>query len=232
MTIWAIVPAAGVGSRMAAGNPHNLPKQYRPLGEKTVLSHTLGKLLAVPDVVSVTVAIGAEDGYWQSIPESTHSRVHTVIGGTERMFSVLNALQALKAERDDWVLVHDAVRPCVLVSDIERLIAHLKDHPVGGLLGCAVDNTIKQIGAQGEVVKTVDRDSLCNALTPQMFRFGVLQAALQRASELGLPVTDEASAVELAGLQPQLVLGDKSNIKITHEGDLALAELLLSSGAE
>lgn len=232
MTIWAIVPAAGVGSRMATNNRQSAPKQYLPILGRAVISHSLGKLLAVPEIESVTVAIGDEDGYWQSLPEAIDSRVATVVGGAERMQSVLNALETLTASDDDWVLVHDAVRPCVSVADIQRLISALTDDPVGGLLASPVDNTIKKINADQQVLTTVDRDELCNALTPQMFRYGELLAALKRAEEEGLPVTDEASAIELAGLQPRIVMGDKFNIKITHEGDLALAEMLLRNEQE
>ena len=232
MTIWAIVPAAGVGSRMATHNRQSAPKQYLPLLGRAVISHSLGKLLAVPEIDSVTVAIGAEDGYWQSLPEAVDPRITPVVGGQQRMQSVLNALESLAASDDDWVLVHDAVRPCVGVVDIQRLISALADDPVGGLLASPVDNTIKKINTEQRVLATVDRDELCNALTPQMFRYGELLKALKRAADEGLPVTDEASAIELAGLQPRIVMGDKFNIKITHEGDLALAEMLLRSEQE
>lgn len=232
MTIWAIVPAAGVGSRMATNNRQSAPKQYLPILGRAVISHSLGKLLAVPEIASVTVAIGAEDNYWQALPEAIDSRVTTVVGGQQRMESVLNALESLSADNDDWVLVHDAVRPCVRVADIQHLISELKDDPVGGLLASPADNTIKKVNADQRVIMTVDRDELCNALTPQMFRYGQLLTALKRARDEGLPVTDEASAIELAGLHPRIVMGDKFNIKITHEGDLTLAELLLRSEQE
>lgn len=232
MTIWAIVPAAGVGSRMATNNRQSAPKQYLPLAGRAVISHSLGKLLAVPEIENVTVAIGAEDSHWQSLPEAINYRITTVVGGQQRMQSVLNALQSLAASNDDWVLVHDAVRPCVSVADIQRLVSALADDPVGGLLASPVDNTIKRINGDQQVVATVDRDELCNALTPQMFRYEVLRDALQQAADQRLPVTDEASAIELSGLRPRIVMGDKFNIKITHEGDLALAEMLLRSEQE
>lgn len=196
--------------------------------DKAVLSHSLGKLLSVSEINSVVVALKAEDPYWQNLPEANNARVSTVVGGRERLHSVLNALQSLhQPQDDDWVLVHDAVRPCVSVRDIRRLIVDLATHAVGGLLGAPVDNTLKKIDAAQQVVTTVDREFLCNALTPQMFRYSVLLQALQNAVAQQLVVTDEASAVELSGLQAKLVAGSKYNIKITHEEDLAVAELLL-----
>lgn len=233
MTIWAIVPAAGIGSRMAPSESEPAPKQYRPLLGKAVLSHSLGKLLGVPEINRIIVALNKEDRFWQELPEATNPRVKTVAGGRERQHSVLNALQALvEAQADDWVLVHDAVRPCVAIADIRTLITELSTHTCGGLLGSPVDNTLKKIDADHQVVQTVDRDLLCNALTPQMFRYSVLLQALQQALEGGVAVTDEASAVELAGGQPKLVPGSKYNIKITHEEDLAVAALLLSKEGE
>ncbi len=227
MTIWAIVPAAGVGSRMASGNNQNFPKQYRPLLGRAVLSHTLEKLLQVSEIHSITVAVGEADDYWSELPEAASERVVTVAGGAERMDSVLNALHSLDAATDDWVLVHDAVRPCVRLADIQRLLTELANHPVGGLLVSSVDNTVKRFAQDNAVLETVDRDVLCNALTPQMFRYSVLLDALRTAQRKGLQVTDESSAIEQAGLRPQAVFADKYNIKITHEGDLALAEMLL-----
>jgi 2-C-methyl-D-erythritol 4-phosphate cytidylyltransferase len=154
-------------------------------------------------------------------------------GGQARYQSVLNGLRALSgaAQESDWVLVHDAVRPCVPVADIEKLIATLQSHDVGGLLATPVDNTLKQAGQDLVVSSTVDRNLYFNALTPQMFRYGLLLAAMERVERDKLAITDEAAAMESMGLRPQLVQGSKMNIKITHDADLALAAAILSQQA-
>lgn len=193
-----------------------------------MLSHSLGKLLAVDEISRITVLLQEGDSYWPTLSEARSPRVQSAAGGSERHLTVLKGLQELdQAKADDWVLVHDAVRPCVSSTDIRKLITALADNTVGGLLAVPADNTLKKANEQNAVVATVDRRDLWNALTPQMFRFQILYDALQQAIEQGAAVTDEASAVELAGWQPLLVSGDKSNIKITHEGDLALSELIL-----
>ena len=153
----------------------------------------------------------------------------TGVGGAERCHSVLNGLRLLtpRAHDDDWVLVHDAARPCVRVEDISLLIERLRDHPVGGLLGLPVADTMKRADAAGNVLETVPRDGLWRALTPQMFRLGLLRAALERALDNGLLVTDEAQAVEAAGQVPCMVEGHADNIKITRAQDLVLAQLYL-----
>lgn len=230
MTIWAIVPAAGVGRRMGPSSPKDLPKQYRPLLGRPVLSHSLQTLLAVPDIARVVVALHPEDRHFHSLECGSDPRISVVTGGDERHQSVLNGLDSLReAEPDDWVLVHDAVRPCVTCADIMKLIGELAGHPVGGLLAAPVDNTIKRVTEHGDVDGTVDRSALWNALTPQMFRFAILRQALQQAQQQQRPITDEASAVEQAGETPRVVAGNKNNIKITHEGDLALAEFILAT---
>jgi 2-C-methyl-D-erythritol 4-phosphate cytidylyltransferase len=142
MAIWAIVPAAGVGSRL--GGP--VPKQYLPLLGRTVVERSIDCLLALAGVTRVVVAIGADDVYWQKLPMAQHPRVTVVTGGSERQTSVLNALRSILAEAnsDDWVLVHDAVRPCVKSGDIDNLIHRVKDDEVGGLLAATMDNTVKR----------------------------------------------------------------------------------------
>ncbi|GAB5498894.1 MAG: 2-C-methyl-D-erythritol 4-phosphate cytidylyltransferase [Pseudohongiellaceae bacterium] len=195
-----------------------------------MLSHSLRKLLTLPEIRQIVVAINPSDQRFATLAEAASPRVRSITGGEQRQFSVLNALAALSDPQDsDWVLVHDAVRPCVRVSDIQNLIAVLEGHPVGGLLGAPLDNTIKQVDEEQRVTGTANRSLLWNALTPQMFRYRVLVDALQQAVDANLPVTDEASAVELAGQQPLMVAGDKFNLKITHEGDLALAGFILGS---
>ena len=225
MTIWAILPAAGIGHRMGSITP----KQYLPVCGTTVLEHSIKRLLAIEEIEHLVVVLQENDAHWAGL-KLTDSRMSTASGGTERFNSVLNGLEAIsdRANADDWVLVHDAVRPCVTQTDIKKLITELQGHSVGGLLATPIDNTIKQVGDDNQVAKTVDRSDLWSALTPQMFRFELLYQALSKAISNGLAVTDEASALESLGLLPKIVAGDKSNIKITHEADLKVAELFLS----
>jgi 2-C-methyl-D-erythritol 4-phosphate cytidylyltransferase len=226
--LWAVVPAAGAGRRMAT----NIPKQYLPLGEKTVLEHTLDTLLACRQFAGVVVVLSADDGYWPDLQERYSSQPLTVVtGGAERCHSVLNGLTQLagKAAADDWVLVHDAARPCVRLTDIDILIRTLSATSHGGLLGVPVADTMKQVDGADRVTATVARESLWHAYTPQMFRIGSLRAALQQAIDNDLLVTDEASAMELAGYQPRMVQGQRDNIKITVPADLELAAFYLQT---
>jgi 2-C-methyl-D-erythritol 4-phosphate cytidylyltransferase len=207
-----------------------LPKQYLNIAGRRIIDHTLARLLDHPRIGGVCLALSAQDHIWQRCNFSADPRIHTVEGGEERCHSVLNALGLLKSMTadDDWVLVHDAARPCLSHDDLDRLIATLIDHPVGGLLGVPVRDTLKSVNAQGRVEGTVSRDGLWHALTPQMFRLGMLYEALESAVESGALVTDDASAIELAGYQPLMVEGDAANIKITRPEDLALAADYLS----
>ena len=224
----AVIPAAGVGARMASA----LPKQYLQLAGKTVLEHSLDALLACERIDRVVLVLAAADEYWPSIQSRyKDSRVETVSGGAERSQSVLNGLEHLAetAHENDWVLVHDAVRPCLLQDDIDSLLNALAGDPVGGLLGVPATDTMKQVSAEGAVTQTLERDGLWRALTPQMFRLGELREALRRAITAGAQVTDEASAMELAGQRPRMIPGHADNIKITRPGDLQLAEFYLQS---
>jgi 2-C-methyl-D-erythritol 4-phosphate cytidylyltransferase len=223
---WAVIPAAGVGSRMQADRP----KQYLPLHGKTVLEHTLARFLDHPQISGVVVALSENDPWWQELALQ-HPKLHAVLGGAERCHSVLNALNGLQSQADemDWVLVHDAARPCLRSEDIGQLINALHEHPVGGLLGLPVADTVKRTGNDDTVQETVPREHLWRALTPQMFRLGELRAALDSALEQGQLVTDDASAMELAGKAPKMIAGHADNIKITLPSDLRLAELYLSS---
>ena len=222
---WAVVPAAGTGQRMGGA----LPKQYLNLGGKPVIRHTFEALLASPAVCGIVVALGEHDSAWDKLKLSLDRPLLRTRGGAERSDSVLNALRALseRTDADDWVLVHDAVRPCLRRDDLERLVHELRADPVGGLLALPVHDTMKQAGADRRVLRTLARESLWRALTPQMFRIGLLVDALERAAVEAVAVTDEASAVEYAGHAPRLVEGHADNIKITHRGDLALAEFYL-----
>jgi len=226
---WAVVPAAGMGSRMGALRP----KQYLALRGCTVLEHTLSRLMVEPRIQGLVVAVGENDAHWDDLEHRLAQRfgasIHSVIGGAQRCHSVLNALERLGelADARDWVLVHDAARPCLRREDLAGLMDSLIDHPVGGLLGLPVSDTLKRCRDDGDVVETVDRSGLWRALTPQMFRLGMLRDALRAALADGVLVTDEAAAMERAGLAPRVVHGHGDNIKITHPQDLVLAEIYL-----
>lgn len=220
--MWAIVPAAGSGKRYQS----ELPKQYLPLAGKPLLAHTLLSLLAYPGLEKIVVAISAQDQYWPSVAaDLSTDRLQTVLGGAERSLSVQQALLALThAQAHDWILVHDAVRPCIQHQDIENLLRALQDNPVGGLLGVQVRDTLKRTDSQGHVLTTIDRTNVWQAQTPQVFRYGLLLRALQSTIEKGVSITDEASAIEFIGEQPLMVAGSVENIKVTYPEDLARAE--------
>lgn len=220
---WALLPAAGVGARMRADRP----KQYLPLLGKTVLEHTLARFLQHPMICGVVLALGAADRFWPTLSVQTDKPLLTVVGGAQRSETVLRALQFLQtqAAAQDWVLVHDAARPCLRAEDIDKLIHACRDDTVGGILAMPVRDTMKRAAADGRrIATTEEREGLWHALTPQMFRLQPLMQALQQASAA---VTDEASAMEQNGLQPRLVEGRGDNIKITRAEDLALAEFFL-----
>lgn len=226
---WAVVPAAGIGRRVGAA----LPKQYLELAGRPVIDYAVRTLLDHPRIRGLVVALDPADGYWALTRLAGDPRVRRVDGGAERCHSVLNALDALASEAaaDDWVLVHDAARPCLRASDLDRLISALEDDPVGGVLGVPVRDTMKEADAAGRVVRTLPRVQLWHAYTPQMFRLGLLRRALRSALDAGQLVTDDASAVELFGLSPRLVEGRADNIKITRPEDLPLAHFYLDEQA-
>ena len=225
MAYWAVVPAAGSGTRMNS----QIPKQYLALAGKTVIEHSLARLAAHPLIDGIVVALAPGDTHWQDLPLRLGKPVLLADGGGERCNSVLNALLELQkhAQPDDWVLVHDGARPCLHLSDIDKLINELREHPHGGLLAVPVRDTMKRADENSNVFETVDRKRLWHALTPQMFRLGELTNALLRAIDKGWLVTDEASAMERAGYKPHLVEGAADNIKITRPEDLAVAEFYL-----
>jgi len=227
MTIWAILPAAGIGRRMAS----TIPKQYLDLNGVPVIAHSLQKLAGIAAISKIVVVLHPEDSRFASLPLQQSDRIVTTLGGDERFQSVLNGLECLAAVAgdDDWVLVHDAVRPCVRSADINSLIQKLAQHPVGGLLGVPVDDTLKLVNARAEIEQTTDRSQYWQAQTPQMFRYGLLLKALRELIAQSLQVTDEAGAVERLGLRPQMVAGHKDNIKITHAADLAMAASILQA---
>lgn len=218
-----MVPAAGVGKRMNADRP----KQYLELAGKTVIEHTLLRLLSANVFTAVAVAISKEDPYWPELDVSGHEQVITADGGKERADSVLSALKSIRdlASDEDWVLVHDAARPCITATDINLLIDTLRADEVGGILALSSHDTLKDVQGKN-IVGTLDRSYIWRALTPQMFKYGSLKNALEIAE--GNPaITDEASALELQGLQPKIVEGRPDNIKITRPEDLALAQFYM-----
>jgi len=222
--IWAVVPAAGRGSRMGADRP----KQYLELAGRTVLEHTLRRLLAEPRIAGIVVPFARDDVEGLRIVAGLGERVLATVGGAERCHSVLNGLDALPAAADaDWALVHDAARPCLRRADLAKLIGELAADRCGGILGVPVRDTLKRCAPDGAIEHTVDRNHLWHALTPQMFRLSVLRDALRAALAAGRLVTDEAQAVELAGFVPRVVEGHADNIKITRPEDLPLADYYL-----
>jgi 2-C-methyl-D-erythritol 4-phosphate cytidylyltransferase len=217
---YAVVPAAGIGQRMQA----NKPKQYLPLAEKTVIEQTLSRLVNTRIFATIVVAISEKDPYWSALTLAKHPEITIASGGKERADSVLSALKKLEnqAEEDDWILVHDAARPCVTNQEIQQLIATLKNETTGGILALPLHDTVKQV--DGDTIQTtLNRETIWRALTPQMFRYRVLKEALAHTEGLST-VTDEASAVELTGGLVKIVEGRRENIKITCPEDLALAE--------
>ena len=223
--VWAVVPAAGIGRRFAGDRP----KQYVTLGARPVIAHVIAKLASVRGVAGIVAAVAPADPWWDEAAGGFDVSVATVDGGAERRDSVLNALDYLSgmAADGDLAMVHDAVRPCVEVTDIERVVAAARSASHGAVLAAPVSDTLKRAGPGGSIDGTVDRSRLWRALTPQVFPLGRLRAALRDAVENGCAVTDEAQAMELAGARPRLVEGSPGNIKITRPEDLALARALL-----
>lgn len=222
---FALLPAAGVGARMGA----DTPKQYLPIHGRPMLWHALRVFERHPRIERIHVVLAPEDDWWPA-HDWRGLRKLTVLrcGGVTRAQSVLNGLYAIRSEvsPDDWVLVHDAARPCLTSALLDRLLAALADDPVGGILAVPVADTLKRAGSDGRIAETVPRAGIWAAQTPQMFRHGLLLRALEGA---GADVTDEASAVEALGLAPRLVESDRSNLKVTFPDDLAVAAWRLGS---
>ncbi len=223
--IAVIVPAAGVGSRMQA----DVPKQYLTIHGITILEHTIACLLQHPQVDKIVIAVSDGDPYFSTLSLARDPRVVRVAGGNERADSVLSGLNYLDAHLTDyqWVMVHDAARPCLAVEDIDKLILSCLPHEVGGILASPVRDTMKRGDGNNQIQTTVERADLWHALTPQMFRQVALKQALSSALEQGANITDEASAMEWIGSTPLLVNGRADNIKVTQPEDLALAEFYL-----
>ncbi len=224
--VWAVLPAAGVGRRMAS----RVPKQYLPLLGRTVISWSLETVLGEPRVTGAVVALGADDGWWSSAATPGDKPLHRVDGGRERADSVLSALRFLAdgvAGDNAWVLVHDAVRPCLTETELGHLLDVGLGHRAGALLAVPVRDTLKRAGERGVIEQTASREGLWQAQTPQLFPLGPLLAALELARGADGLITDEAQAMEQAGFSPLLVEGEPTNLKITRPGDLPLAESIL-----
>lgn len=221
---WGLVPAAGSGRRFGG----SIPKQYQPLLDKTVLEHSLDRLLGHQQIAGVMVVISEPDPYWRKL-KLNHSKLFQTGGGKTRAESVLNGLQALqqRADLNDWVLVHDAARPCLTRQCLNKLLAVSENNSEGAILALPSIDTVKQSNLDQRITATLVRDQIWLAQTPQMFRLGVLQQALQQGLRDKIALTDEASAIENVGIQPRLVVGSASNIKITRAGDLELASYYL-----
>ncbi len=207
-----------------------VPKQYLSLAGRTVIEHVLSLLLAEPQLAGVTVAVAADDPYWQRyLPRQPARPVRIATGGETRAHSVLNALTSLRDELkdDDWVLVHDAARPCLHPQDLSLLIQQLTTDAVGGILAVPVADTLKQVDDEQRITATPERGALWRAFTPQMFRYRPLREALEAALREGRTPTDEAAAMERAGHAVRVVEGRGDNIKITRPDDVALAEAIL-----
>jgi len=217
----ALVPAAGFGARMG----HGIPKQYLPLAGQPMIFHAINTLCSCNEIATVFVVLSPDDSLFHEFDWAPFGdKLQTLYcGGHTRADTVLNGLLASEIEPDDWVLVHDAARPCLTQAHLDKLIAELRDDAVGGILAVPVADTLKRADAQGRIAHTEERGGLWQAQTPQMFRVGLLAQALQHCSA----VTDEASAIEALGLHPRLVAGDSSNFKVTYPQDIRLAELLL-----
>lgn len=225
---WAVVPAAGTGSRVV-GSP--VPKQYLRIEGKTILEHALAPLINNAHIMGVVVALHADDQCFSDLTINCKNKeLWTVTGGSSRMQSVASALSYLRdyADKSDFVLVHDAARPCLTDTDLQRLIDTCIEDAVGGILATPLRDTIKKV-QDSTVVATIDRDVHWRALTPQMFRFGLLRDALNDATEKKVGVTDEASAVEAFGFRPRVIEGDARNIKVTTTDDILIAQMFLQS---
>ncbi len=235
--VWALIPAAGYGKRMDEG----MPKQYRLLDGWPVILHTLERLAAHPRIAGFTVCLSPDDCCWASMPAALNKPLNTCAGGETRMHSVLQGLRAMHASGEDlgYVLIHDAVRPCLPDECLDAVIKAGTADDHGALLALPISDTIKRVNGLQQspagdpeqqnlptVASTVDREGLWMAQTPQVFKTGLLMQALEQAMQGSKTITDEAEAMEAAGYAPHVVLGSPANFKITYEADLALARRL------
>ncbi|NND92251.1 MAG: 2-C-methyl-D-erythritol 4-phosphate cytidylyltransferase [Granulosicoccus sp.] len=227
--LWMVVPAAGSGSRLGA----DVPKQYAMLSGQSMLQHTLSRLVQVPDVAGIVVCLAVNDAHWPEVDAANHPLIHATPGGQTRAASVAAGLRFIldRSAEDTWVLVHDAARPLVSLTDIKRLTdAVYNSGAIGGILATRVQDTLKRADTACYVQGTVSRRDLWQAQTPQLFRAGELFAALQSISNSGVvaeEITDESSVMERSGYEPLLVESLQPNLKVTRPTDLLLARVLL-----
>ena len=223
--IWAIVPASGLGARMQG----QVPKQYLPLCDKSILEHTLDRLLSFKDIVGVILVLRAEDQTWEGLNYKSQKPLIIATGGEERQDSVFNGLLKLfEIEAgDSYVMIHDAVRPLVSHQDLDKLIASAKQNTAGAILAVPVTDTLKRQDEDVNIAETVARDGLWRAFTPQLFKSDLLLQAYKYVRENRLQITDDAAAIEALGMRPSIVECSSLNIKITHPQDLDLATRIL-----
>ena len=225
--IWALIPAAGIGTRMKS----ELPKQYLEIDGKTILEHSLSKFLEHPSIDKVVVALHPNDNHWAKIKIANHSKIITVEGGATRAESVLNGLKAIQQQhqQEDWVMVHDAARPCLDAGSIDALIQAGNESKHGAILAIPSVDTVKLANANQTIDKTLNREQIWLAQTPQYFPVQTLADAIETGLEQGLAITDEASAIEAQGMHPALVIGTRKNIKVTEPEDMMLASVWLAT---
>ena len=223
-----VVPAAGVGKRMQS----DCPKQYMQINNKAVIEHTVERLLSHPSIDHVVIALGKEDGYFGELAIAKNSRVKTVVGGAERVDSVLAGLESIDAEQFPWALVHDAARPCLSIADLNNLIEFCLAKNEGGILAYPVKDTMKRTLSNGVIEHTVARKNLWHALTPQMYKTSELIKSIRSGQQDLVDITDESSAIEAHGLPSHVVAASPNNIKITQPEDLAFAEFILAQQSE
>ncbi|MGA9573271.1 MAG: 2-C-methyl-D-erythritol 4-phosphate cytidylyltransferase [Lysobacterales bacterium] len=225
-SVHVLIPAAGTGARYGGATL----KQYLPLCGKAVMAHSINAFRFHPMISSITVILAENDQFFESALGALTSAVNTVTGGETREHSVRNGLRYLAENysENDWALVHDAARPCLSASRLERFLEQGLASASGAILAVPVGDTLKRGGDSQEIIATVDRNGLWAAQTPQLFRIGALASAIDAAHAAGCELTDEASAMEFVGVKPLLVMGSAANIKITYSSDLAIAEALLA----
>ena len=225
--ILALVPAAGTGTRFG----DSLPKQYLDIDGHPMIFHTLKALSRVSRIDAIIVVLSPDDNHWQNYPADwllVGGKLSTaMVGGNSRGETIANGLNAIAVslgiDANDWIMVHDAARPCIRTELIEQFIDELENDRVGGLLALPLADTIKRDDGNLRVEKTLPRERLWRAQTPQMFRFALLKDALARCPQ----ATDEAQAIEVLGHQPKLVMGDSANLKVTYAHDMKLARMIL-----
>ncbi|WP_029096586.1 2-C-methyl-D-erythritol 4-phosphate cytidylyltransferase [Budvicia aquatica] len=221
----AVLPAAGIGSRMQS----DYPKQYLAIGQKTIIEYAIEALLSHELVQHVIVVLHPQDTIFATLSISQDRRVSVTTGGAERYDSVMAGLKQASLMNARWVLVHDAARPCLHLSDLDRLIHQVINGRQGGILAMPVKDTMKRaVSGEQSIAHTVERNELWHALTPQMFPLELLNDCMTRAIDEGVALTDEASALEHCGFHPLLVAGRSDNIKVTRPEDLALATFYLT----